>query len=403
MSNSHVVKLILKNYDYLTSDDVVRRLRYSTFVNLRKKYLYFEVPKAACTRMKEILLSLEGGQPAGLTVGGVRDTRREMFVHYRQNIKLPSLIDLDNDTQRRVLESPDFFRFTIVRNPYTRLLSAWRNKILLCEPGQQAIYSSIKGSLPALNNKALVSFREFIDYVTTHCDLRTCDPHWRCQVDHLFYKALNLSTVGKLETMNEALRRFATHLGLADSFVNDNANVSASGGSAGYDQSTADKVYRMYRDDFATLGYDRTLWPSGDPDSVELDATHRVRGDKFADEVIERNIVISLLYEERDRLQAQIDRASWFHLLRRVLVKITSSVFVPVSDLLHRRTTVKARAVTQNRGIDTEESRGKLEHGVAAVGSGGSGREDLSQARGQSDDLLSVEAAVLPGRGKPTT
>jgi len=86
-----------------------------------------------------------------------------MFIHARPNVPLPSLVDLNNRTQEEVLESPDFLRITVVRNPYTRLISAWTNKILLCEPGVKEEYLQIKGQLPALHKKSLISFPEFVE------------------------------------------------------------------------------------------------------------------------------------------------------------------------------------------------------------------------------------------------
>src|SRR5205807_1122192 len=124
------------------------RLRQSTFVSLPKRYMYFEVPKAGCTHMKQLLRRVEGAAPINLFTNGDWQTRRDMFVHSRSNLPLPSLVDLDNMAQREVLESPDFFRMTVVRNPYTRLVSAWRNNVLLCERTGRKVYLQVKGRLP---------------------------------------------------------------------------------------------------------------------------------------------------------------------------------------------------------------------------------------------------------------
>src|SRR5204862_5984025 len=51
------------------------------------------------------------------------------------------------------------------------------------------------------------------------CDLSTCDPHWRRQVDHTFFPALNFSCVARVEQLEEGLRPLAEHLGLSKSFV----------------------------------------------------------------------------------------------------------------------------------------------------------------------------------------
>ena len=44
------------------------------------------------------------------------------------------LTDYEGDERRQVLEESGWFRFSVVRNPATRLWSAWQSKILLREP-----------------------------------------------------------------------------------------------------------------------------------------------------------------------------------------------------------------------------------------------------------------------------
>ena len=269
--------------------------------------MYLRVPKAACTAMAELLRTVENAPPIKLFVSEAFETRRDMFIHSRWNAPLPSLVDLDNRTQREVLESRDFLRMTVVRNPYTRLVSAWKNKILVCEPSVKREYLQIKGSLPTLREKSLVSFTEFVEYVETRCDLRICDSHWRRQVDHTFFPAMNFSYVGTLEDFAEVLRRFEVHLGLSEPLVLHRKNESISFGLNPYTQELADKVHALYRQDFEVFGYDRNTWMSRPhPASKNSD----VSPEKFIDEVIERNLVIASLYDQCDQLKAQLPGVS---------------------------------------------------------------------------------------------
>ena len=314
MRNPYAVRLILGRYDYLKPEDVTSRLRYSTFVSIPKRYMYFEVPKAACTNIKELLRTLEGAPPVELLAGNLLETRREMFIHGRKNVPLPSLVDLEEKTQKEVLESPDFLRMTFVRNPYTRLISAWKNKVMLCEPGHEQVYVQIRGELPGWREKSLITFGEFVDYVETHCDLRTCNPHWRRQSDHLFLSALNFSLIGKIEHMSEGLRRFQQHLGLSNSLASDARNASRSSSDEVYNRSLAEKVYLLYKGDFDTLGYEKDGWPGGQSESCET-KKRTVPEERFNDEIIERNLIISRLYQERDDLRADLRKVSRFGLL----------------------------------------------------------------------------------------
>jgi hypothetical protein len=309
MTDPYVVQEISSHYSHIDPADIAQRIRHSTFVDVSKRYLYFEVPKAACTQMKELLRQQQGAPPLQLLVGKLMETRRDMFVHARENVPLPSLVDLDDTTQKEVLESDTFFRFTIVRNPYTRLVSAWKNKVVPCEPGAERLYLAIKGCLPEMHAKDLITFDEFVNYLHAKGDLSEADPHWRRQVDHLFFKALNFSHVGKLENMTATLARFQQHLGRAEPLMAGGKNVSAPVGLATYNQDLADKVYSLYQEDFERLGYDRDSWRDGQS-AVPKPPPAVIPEARFYDEIIERNLIISGLYEERRRLRADLKRAS---------------------------------------------------------------------------------------------
>lgn len=344
MTYSYVVRKILSHYPHADPASVTMRLRYSSFVNVTKRYLYFEVPKAACTQMKELLRLQEGAPPIKLFVGKLLETRREMFVHARENVPLPSLIDLNDATQRDALESSDFLRLTIVRNPYTRLVSAWKNKVVPCEPGCERLYLEIKGRLPDMHSKALIAFDEFVGYLESKCDLSTCDQHYRRQVDHVFFEALNFSHVGKVENMAASLARLQQHLGLPESLTAGRKNVSAPVGLATYNQNLADRVYSLYQPDFDRLGYDRDSWRDSQS-AGPIPPKVVVPEERFYDEIIERNLIISSLYQERERLQADLRRVSRLHLLgpvnalaslRRRSLALASNVRLRVRAMLRR-------------------------------------------------------------------
>jgi hypothetical protein len=314
MTYSYTVGRILDHFPDVTPANVLRQLRRTTFVSLEKRYFYFAVPKAACTQMKEILRTVEKAPPIQVFADGSPQTRRDMFIHARPNVPLPSLVDLDDRTQKEVLEAPDFLRMTVVRNPYTRLVSAWTNKVVLCEPGVREEYLEIKGRLPDLQRKVLISFPEFVGYVADRCDLRICNNHWRRQVDHTFFPAMNFSLVVKIEQLEEGLRQFEQHLGSWHSFIADGRNKSISSKPGLYTRDLADKVYSLYRADFEVLGYNRNTWEAGNETRTGEPRKGYVSEERFRDEIIERNLIISSLYEERDRLRAELQWISRLHL-----------------------------------------------------------------------------------------
>ena len=317
MKGSYAVKLIRDHYPNMKFDHVAEDLQRGSFVNVSRRYLYVQVSKVASTTMMDILRSVEHLPPAGEYDGTVQLMRRDMFSRRRENMPLPSLVELDDKTQKEVLESPDFLRMTVVRNPYTRLVSAWRQRVLIYAPGCEHLYCEIKGHYPELGRKSLVSFQEFVDYIGTRCDLSTCNGHWRRQVDHTFIKALNFSHIGRLERMEETVQRFQHHLGLGEPFSVGRRNTTAAG-NVDFTQSLADKVYSLYREDFEAFGYDRNDWPrphNGDHSKC------MVPEEMYFDEIIERNIVIARLDEKRRQLLRRTPSAILRSVYKRVCNK----------------------------------------------------------------------------------
>jgi Sulfotransferase family len=302
-SYSYVVQSILDRYGYLKPEQIRSRLHHSSFVNVAKRYMYYAVPKAACTSMKTLINSVEGGPPIKILSGRMDETRRDMFIHARENVAVPSLVDLDDAAQREVLHAPDFLRMTIVRNPYTRVLSAW-NKVMLCQPGSEEQYLAIKGTLPAFTGKDLITLSEFVDYLATQ-DLRTCDAHWSYQHTHLFLDVLDFNLIGKTENMADVLQQFAQRLGRPE-IAAERRNASHASSGAHYDPEIAKRVHELYAVDFERLGYRADDWPAGDPSAARV-----VPEQKYNDEIVERNLILSELYKEvfdlRDKM-AKVDR-----------------------------------------------------------------------------------------------
>ena len=71
-------------------------------------------------------------------------------------------------------------------------------------------------------------------------NLQGCDLHWVRQVDYTFFPAMNFSFVGKVEQLNESLRRLERHLGLSESLVTDRRNESLPIGNASYTEELAE-------------------------------------------------------------------------------------------------------------------------------------------------------------------
>lgn len=302
-AGSYSVDVVRAALPHLDERSIAVRLAYGSFVSIPHKILYLETPKAACTTVKMLLRSLCDAPPIRYAIGPVHDpplheTRRDMFIHVRSNVPLPSLLDLDDRTQKEVLTSPAYFRFAIVRNPYARLVSAWRNKVLYCEPGYEYMYEDVYGTSPPIDDKQVVSFRQFIDVIGRERNLNDCNPHWRRQTALLFMPGIQYAHIGKLEELPTTLQLLRAHIGAATVSDLEGRNTSSSEPAPNaMAAEVAAQIFDLYEQDFETFGYSRDSWRNL-RESTEIPTV--VRSQRLHDELIERNLIISHLYQQYD-------------------------------------------------------------------------------------------------------
>lgn len=171
------------------------------------------------------------------------------------------------------LVSPETtFAFTVVRNPYTRLLSAYLDKI--ARPGilrEQFLYSV---GLPAGTG---LSFKEFIDCLEANDIL--FDQHWRPQVANVFAGQLRINQVHYLEGFSESKGELENSLGFDVDFATRDSHGTSAKSKLDkyYTDETRDAVLRIYGDDFGVFGYSREIEEADScparPTSLEQEGT----------------------------------------------------------------------------------------------------------------------------------
>ena len=95
--------------------------KHATNFSLKYRYFYAETPKVGCSTIKGLLIQAEHGQ--------VIQYPDMDYIHHREFSPLLNAQQLVDTVA--FLEDPGVTRFCFVRNPYTRLLSAWLDKIPL--------------------------------------------------------------------------------------------------------------------------------------------------------------------------------------------------------------------------------------------------------------------------------
>lgn len=165
-----------------------RQFNVAVNISLKNKYIFIEMPKVASSSIK---LLLSNHEVTGLPVN-VKDPHPRFF-----ETTFVKPYNLDAETLNKVFTpASGFFKFCFVRNPYSRTLSAYLDKIQTLPSHRKQILKALKRDEDP--ETAQISFSEFADALTLQKESQM-DKHWRSQYSNAFGDAVELDFVGKLE------------------------------------------------------------------------------------------------------------------------------------------------------------------------------------------------------------
>lgn len=205
----------------------------------RLNSIYIPVPKTAGSTMMATLLVADGSPHlAGITDHNNGEARR--------------LMSAENDLRAfwRSLNDPGCFRFAFVRNPYTRSVSGYLDKI---SSGREPRFGKRLG-LP----KA-ASLLEFLRRISEQ-EVDTMNRHWRPQ-SALVSPKIKLDFLGRFERFNEDFAAVLDRLGVDSSAIRERRahQTSADDHLALIGPEEKTLIDRIYRDDFERFGYPKNL------------------------------------------------------------------------------------------------------------------------------------------------
>ncbi len=190
-------------------------------VDPERSLVYLPIPKVACTSLKTWFVRSSPGariseDPATFKVNlWLGDEGRRYLLH-----------------DAALLEDPEVFRFCFVRNPWSRLVSAYLNRIvgqgveykrLMTRLSRGRWYRLDKRAAFALRRRiggvgwperAELSFREFVTREVAVTAPSEMDPHWRPQCD--FFADYPLDFIGRFERLHADFEALARRLHIAD-------------------------------------------------------------------------------------------------------------------------------------------------------------------------------------------
>jgi hypothetical protein len=174
-----------------------RSVNLHTHISLVNRYVYVEVPKAGCGTMKATLGGMEGSR-----MGPAYAQRVQEFPHDRlRATPFIKPFQLPPDLLEAVFASPDYRRFTVVRNPASRLLSAYLEKIQQGLKQSAGVVDAIQARTGLTIAPQDVTLKQFLDTVANQPS-REQDPHWRRQADHVGLGIVPFDAVIHLEDLD---------------------------------------------------------------------------------------------------------------------------------------------------------------------------------------------------------
>jgi hypothetical protein len=173
------------------------------------------------------------------------------------------------------LRHPDRYAFyCFVRNPYSRLKSAWVDKIVFGEG--ERVKRTARSQVPSIRRFAAgrrltgsepdtpIPFESFLDFVESQPDGHR-DKHWDLQSEVLFLDTFRYERIFRIETefcegMTTVLIRLGATEELATTLAATRRGEGPRYAAAVYDAEIADRAKSIYARDFERLDYQTDCW-----------------------------------------------------------------------------------------------------------------------------------------------
>lgn len=229
------------------------QVSYSTNVSLKNKFLYIETPKVGCSTIKATLQYLENDKSSKDIVFKDMDT-----VHKRRLSVLSSL-DKVGDIPS-FLARGDIFKFCFVRNPYTRIYSAYKDKITVRTSRQKREVLKLLGK--EIDGVEHISFETFVKCIVD-VPPRRMNPHWRIQYFQTMQNIVKFDFIGRFENFNDDFKYVLNRI-----YMNSNSQQidlrphrtdTSEKYKSAYSNELQKLVYEKFKQDFDFFGYSDEL------------------------------------------------------------------------------------------------------------------------------------------------
>jgi hypothetical protein len=230
-----------------------RSVNMHSHISLVNRYVYVEVPKAGCGTMKATLGGMEAARMNPGMVQRVQDSphNRLNATPFVKPFQLPPAL------LEEVFTSPDYRRFTVVREPAARLLSGYIEKIGQGLKQSEPIVAALKQSTGRDVAAADITLDQFLDVIGAQ-ESRDQDPHWRRQADHVGLGIVPYDAIIHLEELDASWARIAeltSTPGLQEQFFCRNSTGARNRMQDYYTPELLERVAEVYARDYSELDY----------------------------------------------------------------------------------------------------------------------------------------------------
>jgi hypothetical protein len=222
--------------------------------------MFVPAPKAGCTSIMWALALAQGTVPR-LPAVAVRGETRDQRIHDPAFHGLPNLASLRSSERQMVLDDPSWIRFCVTRDPYSRLLSGWINRVLLSGVERSIgadvfVGGSADQSVPTDLGEG---FRDFVRRLLGPAAPVLTDRHFYSQAVILRPDIFPYTDVVKIKELDGFVARIAAsskeRLLFDPQFVNSSLRIDP---QSVFDVETGALVDAYFADDFEQFGYRRS-------------------------------------------------------------------------------------------------------------------------------------------------
>ncbi|MCB1119917.1 MAG: sulfotransferase family 2 domain-containing protein [Verrucomicrobiae bacterium] len=241
-------KRFIDNTKFLTDPLGYHDLIFSILISLNYKYVYVATPKVANSTIKYSLIRLELDSSDFRFQKGENPHKRQYW---------PLLSPLSVPTFKEIVFSDEYFNFSFVRNPYSRLLASYLDKICRNQPEKRSILKTLNRNHRRLDQE--VTFFDFVKAIGQQ-SVHERDRHWLNQDTHNYIGRIDYDFVGHLERFDEDIVEVFSHLKPGGEEYLQSAAGHATKASSKlsdyFTQEILEIANTIYGSDFDTFGYE---------------------------------------------------------------------------------------------------------------------------------------------------